>query len=388
MKIIRPLAIVDSVLYSSNVPENEYAAYSASVVYATGTKVLYISTNTHLVYESLTGSSSTVTLTIASPCVITWTANGLAAGTPISFATTGALPTGIVAGTVYYVLAPTANTFNIAATVGGAAINTSGSQSGTHTATASANYNIPVTDTTKWLSNGNDNRWKPFDNSITSQCANADSIANVFHTTGRVDSVALLNINAASATITQTDAVDGVVYNKTLNLVADSGIQEWWSYFFEPIIRVTDSVVTDLLPYANSSVSVTLTDTGGTVLCGGMVLGLSKDISYKINNEPAGITAGAKIGIQDYSVKQRDTFGNYTVLERAFNKKADFTVYIENSSVDAVVNLLASYRATPVVYLGSSGFGSTIVYGFYKDFSVDIAYPTKSICTISLEGLT
>lgn len=248
MKIIRPLAIVDSVLYSSNVPENEFPAYSAATVYATGTKVLYVATNTHLVYESLTGSSSVVTLTIASPCVITWAAHGQADGTPISFATTGALPTGITAGTVYYVLAPTANTFNIAATVGGAAINTNGSQSGTHTATASNNYNIPVTDATKWLNNGNDNRWKCFDTSITSQTSNADSIVNVLHTTGRVDSVALLNINAASATITQTDAVDGVVYNKTVSLVADSGIQEWWSYFFEPIIRITDNVLTDLSP--------------------------------------------------------------------------------------------------------------------------------------------
>jgi len=117
-------------------------------------------------------------------------------------------------------------------------------------------------------------------------------------------------------------------------------------------------------------------------------LGLSKDISYKVNNSPTGIAASAKVGIQDYSIKQRDTFGNYTILQRAFNKKADFTVYIENSAVDSVVNLLSDYRATPTVYVGSSSFGSTIIYGFYKDFSVDIAYPTKSVCTISLEGLT
>ena len=224
--------------------------------------------------------------------------------------------------------------------------------------------------------------------SITSQTSNTTSIANVFATTGRIDSVALLNINAASVTITQTDATDGVVYDKTTSLVADSGIQDWFAYLFEPIIRVTDSVATDLLPYANSTISVTLTDTGNTVLCGGMVLGLSKDISYKVNNSPTGIAASAKVGIQDYSIKQRDTFGNYTILQRAFNKKADFTVYIENSAVDSVVNLLSDYRATPTVYVGSSSFGSTIIYGFYKDFSVDIAYPTKSVCTISLEGLT
>lgn len=74
----------------------------------------------------------TVTMTIASPCVVSMTAHGLAADTPISFSTTGALPTGVTAGTTYYVKSPTADAFNISATAGGAAINTSGSQSGVH----------------------------------------------------------------------------------------------------------------------------------------------------------------------------------------------------------------------------------------------------------------
>lgn len=85
--------------------------------------------------------SATVTMTIASPCVVTWTGSDFADGTPIVLTTTGALATGITAGTTYFVKrtgaigTPTA-TFNLAATVGGAAINTSGSQSGAHTATA------------------------------------------------------------------------------------------------------------------------------------------------------------------------------------------------------------------------------------------------------------
>lgn len=79
-----------------------------------------------------------VTITIASPAVATATAHGYVAGTAIQFATSGALPTGITAGTVYYVIAAGlgANTFEFSASAGGAAINTSGSQSGTQTVTA------------------------------------------------------------------------------------------------------------------------------------------------------------------------------------------------------------------------------------------------------------
>jgi microcystin-dependent protein len=80
--------------------------------------------------------TATVTITIASPGVVTWTAHGRVAGDPVLFRNTGgALPTGIIAGTVYYVSATglTTNTFQIAAAPGGASINTSGSQSGTQT---------------------------------------------------------------------------------------------------------------------------------------------------------------------------------------------------------------------------------------------------------------
>lgn len=49
------------------------------------------------------------------------------------FTTTGALPTGLVANTRYYVVNATANTFQLSATINGAAINTTGTQSGTHT---------------------------------------------------------------------------------------------------------------------------------------------------------------------------------------------------------------------------------------------------------------
>jgi hypothetical protein len=84
----------------------------------------------------LSGSrSATVTISIASPGVVAWTANGLSNNQAIVFATTGALPTGLTAGTVYFVAAAAANTFQVSATVGGAAINTSGSQSGVQTAT-------------------------------------------------------------------------------------------------------------------------------------------------------------------------------------------------------------------------------------------------------------
>jgi len=70
------------------------------------------------------------TVTIASPAVVT---AALRNGTAVYLNTTGALPTGLAVGTVYYVVGSTGTTCNLSLTYGGAAINTSGTQSGTQT---------------------------------------------------------------------------------------------------------------------------------------------------------------------------------------------------------------------------------------------------------------
>lgn len=79
--------------------------------------------------------SAAATVTIAAPGVFTWVAHGLVIGRRIKFSTTGALPTGLVAGTEYFVkTTPLADTFSVSATAAGAAITTTGAQSGVHTA--------------------------------------------------------------------------------------------------------------------------------------------------------------------------------------------------------------------------------------------------------------
>lgn len=78
-------------------------------------------------------AAAVVTITIATPAVVTWNSHGLVAGDIVSFETTGALPTGLITGTNYYVINPTTNTFQVSATPGGSAINTSGVQSGVQT---------------------------------------------------------------------------------------------------------------------------------------------------------------------------------------------------------------------------------------------------------------
>lgn len=75
-----------------------------------------------------------VTISVATPCVVTSTNLGVQVGACFQFGTTGALPTGITAGTNYFVTStPSVTTFQFAATQGGSPINTTGTQSGVQT---------------------------------------------------------------------------------------------------------------------------------------------------------------------------------------------------------------------------------------------------------------
>jgi hypothetical protein len=78
---------------------------------------------------ALDSLGGTITITIASPAVVTLS-TALPAGTSVQLGTTGALPTGLSTGTTYYIENVSGLTCNLAATPGGTAINTSGTQSG------------------------------------------------------------------------------------------------------------------------------------------------------------------------------------------------------------------------------------------------------------------
>ena len=77
----------------------------------------------------LTGS--TITVTIATPAVVTSTIN-LSEGDAFTLTTTGSLPTGLVVGITYYARNVVGTSFNLSSTPSGALINTTGTQTPTH----------------------------------------------------------------------------------------------------------------------------------------------------------------------------------------------------------------------------------------------------------------
>jgi len=250
---------------------------------------------------------------------------------------------------------------------------------------SNTNHDPAIDDGTWWVDIGPTNRWAMFDQVNGTATSKASSIAATVQITGRIDSVALLGLTASSVNVTARSGATEV-FNQTVDLIDTTGVTDWYEYFFADIVYKSDLIVTGLPLNAGLQVDVTISGSG-TVEVGTCVFGLSRALG--------GSLYGAKLGINDFSRKDQDAFGNYTVVPRAFAKRGSYTVVVNGGSiaecaskVAAIAKLLSDYRATPLVWVASETYDATITFGFYKSFDLEIAYPTQSILTLEIEGLT
>lgn len=224
-----------------------------------------------------------------------------------------------------------------------------------------------------WIEISTTNDWAVFDGRSRRASTNPSNITVSFAPATVITSIAILNISAETLNVTAVSASAGEVYNQdfTLRQLTDNYID----FYFSEIESISNIVRLNNIPaYADLTITVTATSptdvTIGEIITGrGVQLGTT---NY-----------GTGVGINDYSTKETDAFGDLFVVERQFNSTVDYDVWIDSSRVAYVKRTLAQYRATPLVFIGKPDKEETIVYGFYKNF--DAILENFSISTMLLE---
>ena len=100
------------------------------------------------------------------------------------------------------------------------------------------------------------------------------------------------------------------------------------------------------------------------------------------------LQTGPVIGITDYSRRATDDFGVTTIVERGFARTLSVRLAVPIDAVDQLQRDLAALRAQSVDWIADDAIESLQVEGFFKDFSIDLATPPISYCSLSIEGLT
>jgi hypothetical protein len=230
-----------------------------------------------------------------------------------------------------------------------------------------------------WTAAGPSNKQAMFDTELSTQTAQASPLTTVLKP-GYVNSLALFGLEGDTLAVTVRDALAGaVVYSKTISLDGTI-IADWYQYFFEPNVQLGEVVLTDLPPYGDAHITVALSGSG-TVKCGQLTLGTA----YALG----GTQYGANAGIIDYSRKDTSATGATTFVRRRFSKRMSASLMLDTAQINKVQRVLADLRATPCAWIGSdvAGYEPLTLFGFYRDFSLEVAYPTQSLCTLEIEGL-
>jgi hypothetical protein len=243
----------------------------------------------------------------------------------------------------------------------------------------------PDTSPTWWLNLGATNQFAMFDQFVNTSTTATASLTVVYAPGAVFNALSLINVEASLIRITIRDGISGpIVYENVVGL-SGGNLTNWYDYFFnDPLLKRTQIVLSNIPTYVNSHITIELTNSeGSTVSVGQTVVG---DLA-SLGQTQYGVSAG----IVDYSIKETDEFGNTTFVRRAFSKRMQADFFLNNSQLNRVHSYLASVRATPAVWIGSNNpqfEEALVIYGFYREFSLQIAYPNNSLYNIEIEGLT
>lgn len=240
----------------------------------------------------------------------------------------------------------------------------------------------PRTQPLWWIEVSPTNRWACFDTSVSTQTKQSTSIQYVLNPGQSVNALAALNLsNVSSMTISISSALGGgVVFTKTIDLAARPAYSNWWTWFYSAKVTPTQSVNVDLPSYVDGIITVTIN--GGTGLAVGVLM-IGQQRAFG-----AGIQYGARVGIQDYSRKEKNNYGDTILVQRSFAKRANFDLILEKYETDQLQNFLSEVRATNCLWIGTDDYESTTIFGFYKSFDIVISYANRSDCSLEIEGLT
>lgn len=242
--------------------------------------------------------------------------------------------------------------------------------------------NPPSSSSTYWLRLVPTNKLAMFDDQVSTPSTMPDEIT-VTIKTGFLDSLAILGIVGNLVTVTVRDDLNGnIIYEQSQSLQGET-VYDWYQYFFFDVnTQRTQAIFTNIpSSFGNSHTTVSITSQGN-VSIGSLIFGTT----YKLGNTEYGVNSG----VIDYSRKETDDFGVTTFVKRAYSKRLTAKVSVRNAELNRVQRVLYNLRATPALWIASDDptyEEPLVVFGFYRDFSTEIPYPTMSYCNLEIEGL-
>lgn len=234
----------------------------------------------------------------------------------------------------------------------------------------------------RWLDIGPTNKFAMFDLLRNSQTMAASPMTVVLAPGKRITALALIGMEAQTATVTMTVGAE-VVYTATKNLYKRL-TTTWTQYFFNEFSTQKNIVLFDLPLYSGAAIEITLASTTGTVKCGGCVIGSAVFIGE--------VQHDAESDELNFSKIDRTVSGTAILQPRRSVPKTQQTLFIDKELVNQVRDLRTSLNAVPAVWSGLDDpddgyFDALLVLGIHKQFSINLAHPEVAKINLTLEEI-
>lgn len=230
-----------------------------------------------------------------------------------------------------------------------------------------------------WVIIGSSNRFAMFDGVIGRQSTQDNQIVIEINTVAPLDSVSVFNVYGTLAEITLTDPVAGVVYNQSVDLRDNTAVVDYYEYFYEPIIEVTEFALNDLPIYPAAIMKIDITAIG-LVSVGELAIGKQ----FFIGDTQRGTAWNPSSN----SRRERDEFGNFYILKRRSSDYLDYKIQIDRARLPLIKRTLSALIDEPCVWFGTDDVSDgTFVYGYYKDLRLIWNGPTRDDMSLTVEGL-
>lgn len=332
-----------------------------------------LATNTLTQIKVLTGD---VTITVASPAVLTKTSHGLIAGDRVVLSTTGVLPNGLTTNTPYYVLSAglTANAFELSETAGGTAINT------TYTNTTACTFRNDFTTyagTAVTISNASPAIVTLANhNFITGDCFFLNTSGSLPTPLAVTTQYYVKYVNANTFELSSTPG--GTSINTSS---AGAGTHTIWSYL-QGTVKTTDE--NDLIPGTEIQFQTTgALPTGLSVLTNYYVTGIfgvfSGAANLYIDTASGQLNAGLGVGSKVY-------FYNTTGLPSGLVEGQAYYLIASGATDPSVFKISASLGGAEIPFqLGPNSAATVIIKEAYS-FSVSSSLANIYTSAITLSG--
>jgi len=244
------------------------------------------------------------------------------------------------------------------------------------------NTGTPGVDSDKWLDVGPANTVAMFDDRISTetQQAGSDDLVVRLAPGKTVTTVAMFGVKASRVRVQVFDD-DVQTFDQTQELLPDN-VADWFQYFTAPVDQLASRLLFSGLPcYFYSQILITFE--GTDIAVGAVTFGES----IELGTSPL---LGAEIGMDDYSVKETNEYGETLFEERDSADYQNLTVLVDKVRLNAVSVLLRRLKSMPTVLIGSDDpdyAESLINLGWIGSHRLVLAYPNHALLDIDFKGL-